>query len=122
MEVLVHALACCCCEQGGRRGAVQGRTAKGTAEREEVGWEMEALVGEARRRAMGEGATSMEEEPSSSLQPWEEGLPALACVQGEEGRKMLWRLKEMEGWECKVAKSKGRGTLFIEGALGLGFP
>jgi hypothetical protein len=74
------------------------------------------------RRAMGEGATSMEEEPSSSLQPWEEGLPALACVQGEEGRKMLWRLKEMEGWECKVAKSKGRGTLFIEGALGLGFP
>jgi hypothetical protein len=74
------------------------------------------------RRAMGEGATSMEEEPSSSLQPWEEGLPALACVQGDEGRKMLWRLKEMEGWECKVAKSKGRGTLFIEGALGLGFP
>jgi hypothetical protein len=29
----------------------------------------------------------MEEEPSSSLQPWEEGLPALACVQEEEGRE-----------------------------------
>jgi hypothetical protein len=67
VEVLVPALACCCCEQGGRRGAVQGRTAMGTAEREEVGWEMEALVGGARRRAMGEGATSMEEESSSSL-------------------------------------------------------
>ena len=39
------------------------------------------------RRAMGEGATSMEEEPSSSLQPWEEGLPSLACVQEEEGRE-----------------------------------
>ena len=39
------------------------------------------------RRAMGEGAASMEEEPSSSLQPWEEGLPALAWVQEEEGRE-----------------------------------
>jgi hypothetical protein len=29
------------------------------------------------------------------------------------GRKMLWRLKEMEGWECKIAKSKGRGLIFI---------
>jgi hypothetical protein len=47
----------------------------GIAERDEAGWEMEALVGGARRHAMGERATSMEEEePSSLLQSWEEGL------------------------------------------------
>jgi hypothetical protein len=27
----------------------------------------------------------------------------------------------MEGWECKIAKCMGRGILFIEEALGLGF-
>jgi len=64
----------CAVEPGGGI-AVQGRTAMGIAEREEAGWEMEALVGGARRHAMGERATSMEEEePSSLLQPWEEGL------------------------------------------------
>jgi hypothetical protein len=34
----------------------------------------------------------------------------------------LWWLKEMEGWECKINKCKERGLLFIEEALGLGFP
>jgi hypothetical protein len=63
----------CAVEPGGI--AVQGQTVMGIAEREEAGWEMEALVGGARRHAMGERATSMEEEePSSLLQPWEEGL------------------------------------------------
>ena len=27
----------------------------------------------------------------------------------------------MEGWECKIAKCKGRGILFIDMGLGLGF-
>jgi hypothetical protein len=31
----------------------------------------------------------------------------------EGGEEMLWRLKEREGWECKIAKCKGRGLLFI---------
>ena len=65
-----------CALEPGKGIAVQGRTAMGIAEREEVGWEMEALVGGARRRAMGE------EEPSSLLQPWEEGL-------GSHGRKRV---------------------------------
>ena len=51
------------------------------------------------------------------------GAPArwllLPWSREEEG---CWRLKEMEGWECKIAKCKGRGLLFIEEALGLGFP
>jgi hypothetical protein len=25
-----------------------------------------------------------------------------------------WRLKFCEGWECKIAKGKGRGILFID--------
>jgi hypothetical protein len=55
--------------------------------------------------------------------PWEEGSRA-PCALGKKapcyawgkkpGRKMLWRLKEMEGWECKTAKDKGEGSVFIE--------
>jgi hypothetical protein len=34
---------------------------------------------------------------------------------GEEDREeRLWQLKEMEGWEWKMAKCKGRGSVFIE--------
>ena len=55
--------------------------------------------------------------------PWEEGSrapcalgkKAPCCAWGKKpGRKMLWRLKEMEGWECKTAKDKGEGSVFIE--------
>jgi hypothetical protein len=64
----------------------------GIAEREEAGWEMEALVGGARRHAMGERATSMEEEePSSLLQSWEEGLLPWGRRQGR--RKVAARGK-----------------------------
>jgi hypothetical protein len=42
------------------------------------------------------------------------GAPArwllLPWSREEEG---CWRLKEMQGWECKIAKCKGRGLLFI---------
>jgi hypothetical protein len=34
----------------------------------------------------------------------------LLCV-GGGGRE--WRLKNLEGWECKITKCKGRGILFI---------
>jgi hypothetical protein len=57
--------------------------------------------------------------------PWELGarLPVrwLLRREEEEARK-LWRLEFFEGWECKITKCKERGLLFIEEALGLGFP
>jgi hypothetical protein len=46
------------------------------------------------------------------LLPWsreEEGRLLLRVG----GRKGCWRLKIFEGWECKIAKCKGRGLLFI---------
>ena len=36
---------------------------------------------------------------------------ALLLRVGGGGRE--WRLKNLEGWECKIAKCKGRGLLFI---------
>jgi hypothetical protein len=81
-----------CALEPGKGIAVQGRTAMGIAEREEVGWEMEALVGGARRHAMGERATSMEEEEQSSLllccgdQGGRKGAPA-ARLQGASARE-----------------------------------
>jgi hypothetical protein len=41
---------------------------------------------------------------------------------GEKKTGRLWRLEIFERWECKITKCKGRGLLFIEEALGLGFP
>jgi hypothetical protein len=29
-------------------------------------------------------------------------------------REVLWRLGKSEGWECKTAKGKGEGSVFIE--------
>jgi hypothetical protein len=46
---------------------------------------------------------------------------ALAAAAVEQGGRSCRRLKEKEGWECKIAKCKERGLLFIEEALGLGF-
>jgi hypothetical protein len=41
-----------------------------------------------------------------------EGAPcALAVVRGR--KKGCWRLKNFEGWECKIAKCKERELLFI---------
>jgi hypothetical protein len=57
--------------------------------------------------------------------PWELGarLPARWLLRREEEEaKKLWRLEIFEGWECKITKCKERGLLFIEEALGLGFP
>jgi hypothetical protein len=69
--------------------------------------------------SVGSRGPAMGERPA----PWEEGSRA-PCVLGKKapccawgkkpGRKMLWRLKEMEGWECKTAKDKGEGSIFIE--------
>jgi hypothetical protein len=66
--------------------------------------------------------------------PWEEpgGMGAwssapclLSCHEQRGGRRGgeegWWRLGKSEGWECKIVKCKGRGVLFIEEALGLGF-
>jgi hypothetical protein len=42
-------------------------------------------------------------------------LPARWLLRREEeeaGR--LWRLEFFEGWECKTAKGKGEGSVFIE--------
>jgi hypothetical protein len=41
---------------------------------------------------------------------------------GEKKTGRLWWLEIFERWECKITKCKGRGLLFIEEALGLGFP
>jgi hypothetical protein len=46
---------------------------------------------------------------------------AVAAVK-KKGREKLWRLEIFEGWECKITMCKVRGLLFIEEALGLGFP
>jgi hypothetical protein len=68
-------------------------------------------------RWLGE-ATPRGEEP-----PWEghDSLMAVAAVK-KKGREKLWRLEIFEGWECKITMCKERGLLFIEEALGLGFP
>jgi hypothetical protein len=111
------ALPCVMVRLSWEKGAVvQGWTAMGTAEREEVGWEMEALVGGARRRAMGE------EEPSSLLQPWEEGLPTLACMQEEEGREENAVAAEGNGGVgVQSCQKQGERDPIYRGALGLGF-
>jgi hypothetical protein len=69
------------------------------------------------------GSTGVE----GAQRPWEAagdlGDPALAAVavgeeirllqrEGEGGRE--WRLGNFEGWECKTAKGKGEGSVFIE--------
>jgi hypothetical protein len=41
--------------------------------------------------------------------------PALACVKEraavvKQGGRSCWRLKEKDGWECKIAKCKGEGS------------
>ena len=54
-------------------------------------------------------------------------LAAVAAVSREEERGRLekgegeWRLKQLEGWDCKIAKGKEGAPLFIEKMLGLGF-
>jgi hypothetical protein len=53
------------------------------------GWRKELAVGEGWR-------------------PW--SSCALAAVAVEQGGRSCWRLKEMEGWECKIAKCKGEGS------------
>jgi hypothetical protein len=95
----------------------------GIAEREEVGWEMEALVGGARRHAMGERATSMGEEEQSSLllccgdQGGRKGEPA-AHLQGasarEEGAmaaegRSSYALEEEEKGACAHRLKEKRG-------------
>jgi hypothetical protein len=51
------------------------------------------------------------------------GAPArwllLPWSREEEG---YWRLKEMEGWECKIAQVQGERVRIYREALGLGFP
>jgi hypothetical protein len=53
------------------------------------------------------------EEPSPMLAAVEQGgrKGALLLCVGGGGRE--WRLKNLEGWECKITKCKGRGILFI---------
>jgi hypothetical protein len=61
--------------------------------------------------------------PRGEEPPWEEhgSVMAVAAVK-KKGREKLWRLEIFEGWECKITMCKERGLLFIEEALGLGFP
>ena len=54
--------------------------------------------------------------------PWEAPACWRAAVVGEENRLLQpegeggreWRLGNFEGWECKTAKGKGEGSVFIE--------
>ena len=36
----------------------------------------------------------------------------LAAV--KQGGRREWRLEKVEGWECKMTKGKGEGSVFIE--------
>ena len=74
------------------------------------------------RRRAGEGAVQPWEgkESCSLLQPWEAGLPALACVQEEEeqGRR-VWNLRQGErGWKNLGAMYRERRQRKEEDSVG----
>jgi hypothetical protein len=85
----------CCSTLLGKKGVAVGMSSAGS-----------------RGPAMGERPAPWEE---GSRAPCALGKKAPCCAWGKKPRrKMLWRLKEMEGWECKIAKDKGEGSVFIE--------
>jgi hypothetical protein len=78
-------------------------------------------------------ATSMGASPTVQGKPWRRELArrdakhreqrsghgrkkawAVAVWEKKTGRKRMWRLGKIEGWEWKIAKCKRRGILFIE--------
>jgi hypothetical protein len=59
------------------------------------------------------GAKGREGAPwEGARRPW--SFCAGCCVREKKAGKRKWRLGKMEGWECKNAKCKGRGILFID--------
>jgi hypothetical protein len=61
--------------------------------------------------AMGAHNHGVEELPGSCCR--REGGDRRECVRGRGGRRE-WRLEKVEGWECKMTKGKGEGSVFIE--------
>jgi hypothetical protein len=73
--------------------------------------------GESREEDGVEGAGEQGRAPWLLGAPWELGarLPARWLLRREEEEAgKLWRLEIFEGWECKMTKGKGEGSVFIE--------
>jgi hypothetical protein len=80
-------------------------------------WEGKAPARHGQKKGGRKGAGEQGRAPWLLGAPWELGarLPAcwlLRCEEEEAGK--LWRLEIFEGWECKTAKGKGEGSVFIE--------
>jgi hypothetical protein len=69
--------------------------------------------GEQRRHTMDAGELAARARTRGDAAPWLEQRWRWGKKTAWGGGRE-WRLKFFEGWECKIAKCKGRGNLFID--------
>jgi hypothetical protein len=104
-------------EQGARR---PGRRLLATCREEALSW---------KKKSGRHGAAARQQGVGRRAPWWPRGACRAAARLGDfsapctgkkravrvgRGGRRLWRLEKVEGWECKMTKGKGEGSVFIE--------